>query len=128
MADNLLLDPYLNPVKFVEVGTQAYGSITIDSIGDTGDKIEVFAKYPIGTTVSLGSYIQQSTDTDTDTLAQSIEGILSGYDYSFTVTDSTINIKAPLSLGSLINGGSNLSVVITPYASVFDDSFDNTFN
>lgn len=50
----------------------AVGSITITDAGNDGDKIEVFVNDVEYGLISLGSYIKQSSDTDANTLTESI--------------------------------------------------------
>lgn len=56
----------------------AVGSITITSVGNNGDKIEVFVNDVELGLISLGSYIKQPTDTDVNTLAENIALALGG--------------------------------------------------
>jgi hypothetical protein len=92
----------------------AVGYITIDTVGDDGDNIEVLCDIPNVGQVSFGNYTKQSSDTTTTILAASLTAALSYSGFTFTSNYNIITITAPLYLGSSINGGNNLSVVITP--------------
>ena len=91
----------------------AVGYLVIASVGADGDSVEIFALIPGTGSVSLGTYIKQSSDTTTTILATSIAAALSGYGFSFTSSANSVAITAPSSLGSTINGGTNLIAVFT---------------
>lgn len=91
----------------------ATGAITIDTVGDDGDNIEVLCDIPNVGQVSFGNYTKQSSDTTTTILAASLAAALSYSGFTFTSNNNVITITAPLYLGSSINGGNRLSTVIT---------------
>lgn len=108
---------------------RATGLITIADIGNDGDEIEVSVIDPIYGLISLGTYEKQNTDTDSSVLASSIIAEMNNntYGYLFSSVGNVISIIARSGIGSLVNGLSNISVVITA-ARIFDNSFDVTFN
>lgn len=112
----------------VVAGVTATAVITILDIGANGDEIEIFVDDPDLGSISLGSYTKQSTDIDGTTLATNISNVINGNTYGYSSSSSLefISIVARPGLGSDINGGNNLSVVVTP-ARVFDFTFDFTF-
>jgi hypothetical protein len=103
-----------NPTVFVGANytANAVGTITIDSVGVTGDSISVFVNDPILGIVPLGSYVVTPADTSLSILATNIAAILvkNKYNYVVTVNQNTIIITAAGGLGNTINGGNNLIV------------------
>ncbi len=99
------------------IGENATASITIDSVPADDFNIEVFVNDPIYGSISLGSYIKDSSDTTTTILAEHIttELALNGSGYAITSETNIITITARTNLGDTINGN-NLSVTadITP--------------
>lgn len=87
-------------------GTRAAGTITVTSLGNTGDRYLFTYDYPGIGVVTLGEYETQSSDTTTAILAASIASELNDntYGFTFTVTNSTINYLGPLGLGASANG------------------------
>ena len=106
----------------------ATATITVDSIGNDGDNIEVFVDDPTLGEISLGDYTKVSGDTDTTILAVHIASALNLNTHGYTITSSvnTILITARNGLGSSINGDNRLTVVINDR--IFDKTFDITFN
>lgn len=100
----------------VIVGVNAIGVIAITDRGSDGDIIEIYMADPDLGTILLGIYTVQSTDTDAIILAESIAANINTnpYGYSASNEGENINITARIGLGSNVNGGSRLSVFITP--------------
>lgn len=94
----------------------ATGSITITDIGDDGDSIQVLVDDPSLGSISLGTYVRQSSDTNNIILAASIANAIASNPYGYTATSSSnvVTITARSGLGASINGGMRLSVNILP--------------
>ena len=106
-----------NPTVFVGANytANAIGTITIDSVGVTGDSISVFVNDPILGIIPLGSYVLTPADTSLSIIAANIAAALitNIYNYVVTVNQNTIIITARGGLGNTINGGTNLIVNLT---------------
>lgn len=96
--------------------TNATAELTITDVGDDGDEIEVFVDDPLYGSISLGSYVKQSSDTTVTILAATIAAALNLNAYGYTATSAlgVITIAARPGLGETLTFRSNLSVVITP--------------
>lgn len=101
--------------------------ITIDTLGNVGDRIEISYIDSLAGLIFLGSYTSVITDTTIHILAANIALAMAqnSFGYTFTVVNNIITVKAPVALGSRVNG-SSLIVSITEQG-VFDDAFDDTF-
>lgn len=109
---------------------RAKGYLNIDSIGrtDTGIIITVYVDDPDFGIIVLGTYTVLSTDTSTDLVAIGLANslTLNSYGYGISRIDSTITIEARIGVGSSINDNNRIQVVLT--LTIFDNTFDNTFN
>lgn len=97
---------------------RAIASLTIDTIGDTGDIITVNVNDPTFGLITLGSYTLVDSDTTTDIIAANLAAVLVNniYGYAITVSVSQLNmiyVTAAEFTGAAINGN-NLIVVVTP--------------
>ena len=92
----------------------ATGSITVTDIGNEGDSIQVLVDDPSLGSISLGTYIRQSSDTNNIILAASIANAIASNPYGYTATSSSniVTITARSGLGASINGGMRLTVNI----------------
>ena len=93
----------------------ATGYITIDTIGDTGDFIQIYVNDPLLGILLLGEYELNDSDTNINIIASHIQQSLSSnmYGYATSVNNNVITIVAAVGLGATINGGNNLFYVIT---------------
>jgi hypothetical protein len=100
---------------------RAQATITIDTIGDTGQIITVFVNDPILGNIALGSYTLTDLDTTTDIIAANLqtELALNSYGYLISVLNSVITINAPEFYGALING-------VVPYCTITTINFLST--
>lgn len=109
---------------------RAKGYIEIDSIGrsDVGALITVYVDDPSLGLIVLGTYTVQPSDTSTTNLAINLAAALAANIYGYTVTriNDVITIEARTGLGAEINGNNRLQVIIG--YTIFDNTFDNTFN
>lgn len=93
----------------------ATATISIDTIGDPGDTIEVFVNDPALGIISLGLYTILITDTTTTITATNVAALLATniYGYGATSSNNIITITARAGIGASINGGNNIFIVIT---------------
>lgn len=109
---------------------RAKGYINITSVGRTDPNtiITVYVDDPDLGIIVLGSYTVLPTDTSTDLVAIGLATALSlnTYGYGISRINNIITIEARVGLGSSINDNNNLIVFIT--TTIFDNTFDNTFN
>lgn len=94
---------------------KATGTITVDTVGDVGDTIEVFVNDPFLGTISLGVYELDDSDTTVNIIASHISNAIANnlYGYTTSVNNNIITITAAAGTGALINGGNNLYCNIT---------------
>lgn len=85
---------------------RATATITIDTLGDTGQIITVTVNDPIHGNITLGQYEITDSDTTTNITAQNIANALESntYHYIISVLNNVITIEAPEFYGALING------------------------
>jgi len=109
---------------------RAKGYIAIDSIGrtDVGALITVYVDDPDLGLIVLGTYTVQPSDTSTTNLAINLAAALALNTYGYIVTriNDVITIEARAGLGAEINGNNRLQVIVG--YTIFDNTFDNTFN
>jgi hypothetical protein len=88
----------------------ATATITIDTIGDTGQIITVEVNDPILGWITLANYTLTDSDSLPVTIADSLASALSfnTYHYGVSVLDNVITLTAPFGDGALINGVSPL--------------------
>ena len=105
----------------------ATATITIDTVGDPGDTIEVFVNDPTLGTISLGLYTITGGDTDTTITATNVSAELASnpYGYGSTSALNVITVTARAGLGATINGGNNIYVVITTATFLITENDDN---
>lgn len=87
-------------------GTRSVSTITVDTLGSTGDLYVFTYDYAGIGTVNLGNYTTVSGDTTTTILAASIVTALNSnnYGFSFTSLNNIITCTAPLDIASDSNG------------------------
>ena len=106
----------------------AVGSIEITSDATRfGMLITVLVDDPTLGIITLGGYTQQPGDT-TSTIAQNLQTALSSNTYGYTISrlNDTVVIEARSGLGTLMNSGNRLIAILSN--SIFDHTFDNSFN
>ena len=105
----------------------ATATITIDTIGDPGDTIEVFVVDPFYGTISLGVYIITLGDTTTTITATNVAALLATniYGYGATSNNNVVTVTARGGLGASINGGNNIYVVISSQSNLAAENNDN---
>lgn len=88
----------------------ATATITIDTIGDTGQIITVQVNDPIQGLITLANYTLTDSDSLPVTIADFLASALSfnTYNYGVSVLDNVITLTAPFGDGALINGVSPL--------------------
>jgi hypothetical protein len=93
----------------------ATATITINTVGDFGQKIIVTINDPILGNITLGDYTITDADTTTSIIATNLGNALALNPYSFgiTILGSTLTITAPLLDGAFINGISPVCTIIT---------------
>lgn len=105
----------------------ATATITIDTIGDLGDTIEVFVNDPFYGVISLGLYTITGGDTTTTITATNVSAELANNPYGYGSASSlnVITVTARAGLGATINGGNNIYVVITIPTFLIAENNDN---
>jgi hypothetical protein len=103
--------------------------IKITNLDGNADIITVSVNDPIYGTISLGSYSQGPNDTSISVLTNNIANVLSlnQYGYSVIVENNRIKITSPSGTGTAMSGAT-LMVSLGKQSSVFDSTFDITFN
>jgi len=88
----------------------ATSTITIDTIGDTGQIITVEVNDPIQGLITLANYTLTDSDTTIDIIATNLaaELELNTYHFGVSVLNNVITLTAPFGDGALINGVSPL--------------------
>jgi len=91
----------------------ATSTITIDTIGDTGQTITVTVNDPLQGTVTLGSYTLTDSDTTPDIIATNLAASLglNTNHFSISVATNLITLTAPAGDGALINGISPICTI-----------------
>lgn len=119
---------YINSPAVAEV--RALGYLNINSLGtfSTGSLVTVYVDDPDLGLIILGSYATQPSDTTEVIYAAHLVTALStnAYGYTVTVSGTTITIEARVGLGGSINDDNRLTIIIG--TTIFDNTFDNTFN
>jgi hypothetical protein len=109
---------------------RAQGYIDITSVGRTDPNtiLTVYVDDPVLGIIVLGSYTVLPTDTNGTLVAIGLATALSlnTYGYGISRIGSVITIEARLGLGASINDNGRLQVIQT--TTIFDNTFDNTFN
>jgi hypothetical protein len=109
---------------------RAKGYISIDTISgsDVGALITVYVDDPWLGFIVLGTYTVQLSDTSIIILATNLAAALALNTYGYIVTriNNVITIEARAGLGAEINGNNRLQVIVG--YTIFDNTFDNTFN
>lgn len=109
---------------------RAKGYLNVDNIGrtDTGIIITVYIDDPDLGIIVLGTYTILPSDTSTDLIAIGLANSLSlnSYGYGISRIGNTITIEARIGVGASINDNNRIQVVLT--LTIFDNTFDNTFN
>tara|TARA_R110000868_G_scaffold154729_1_gene380867 strand:- start:19833 stop:20342 length:510 start_codon:yes stop_codon:yes gene_type:complete len=109
---------------------RAKGYIDITSVGrtDPGIIITVYVDDPDLGIIVLGTYTVLPSDTSTGLVAIGLANslTLNTYGYYISRIDSTITIEARAGVGASINDNNRIQVVLT--LTIFDNTFDNTFN
>lgn len=110
--------------------TRAKGYIEITNLGffNTGKLITVYVDDPVFGLIILGTYTVLITDTTEILVATGLANslTLNSYGYGISRINNIITIEARAGLGSSINDNDRLQVIIS--STVFDNTFDNTFN
>lgn len=110
--------------------TRANGYIQITSVGrsDPNTILTVYVDDPDYGVIVLGSYTILPTDTSTTLVAIGLASALSlnTYGYGISRINDIITIEARIGLGANINDNNRLQVIQT--TTIFDNTFDNTFN
>lgn len=111
-----------------EVRAKGYIDITAVSITDVSKILTVYVDDPDLGLIILGSYTILPTDTTPTLVATGLANSLSlnTYGYGISRINNIITIEARLGLGGSINDNGRLQVILT--ATIFDNTFDNTFN
>ena len=119
---------YDNSPDTAEQRAKGYLTITSVSGSSVGSLLTVYVDDPVLGLISLGSYAQQISDTDTTILATNIASALSANTYGYVISriNNVISIEARIGLGGSINDNGRLFIIIA--SNIFDNSFDNTFN
>ena len=109
---------------------RAKGYIDITSVGrtDPGIIITVYIDDPDLGFIILGAYTVLPSDTSTSLVAIGLANslTLNPYGYGISRINNIITIEARVGLGSSINDNNRLQVILT--TTIFDNTFDNTFN
>jgi hypothetical protein len=109
---------------------RAKGYLDITSVGrtDPGIIITVYVDDPDLGIIVLGTYTVLHSDTSTDLVAIGLANslTLNTYGYYISRIDSTITIEARVGVGASINDNNRIQIVLT--LTIFDNTFDNTFN
>ena len=109
---------------------RAKGYLDITSVGrtDPGIIITVYVDDPDLGIIVLGTYTVLPSDTSTDLVAIGLANslTLNTYGYYISRIDSTITIEARVGVGASINDNNRIQIVLT--LTIFDNTFDNTFN
>lgn len=109
---------------------RAKGYIEIASLGrtDPGIIITVYIDDPDLGFIVLGAYTVLPSDTSTNLVAIGLANslTLNPYGYGISRINSTITIEARVGVGASINDNNRIQVVQT--LTIFDNTFDNTFN
>lgn len=97
---------YLADISQSIVGVNATGTITIDTIGQNGDKILVQVDDPVFGLIDLAYYTKTPTDNTIDLIATSLNSLLNANIYGYTSVASTnvVTITARPNVGAAING------------------------
>lgn len=88
----------------------AVGTITVDTLGNTGDIINVTVNDPDLGVITIGTYTIVSGDTTLTILAGHLAAAITGSGYTATSNGAVISVTARSGLGSLING---LSLIVS---------------
>ena len=111
-----------------EIRAKAYIDITSVGRTDPGIIITVYIDDPDLGIIVLGTYTVLSSDTSTDLVAIGLANSLSlnPYGYGISRIGSVITIEARIGVGASINDNNRVQVILT--TTIFDNTFDNTFN
>ncbi len=121
-----------NPTVLINptYSANAQATITITVANGAGYQVTVIVNDPqLGSTI-LGIYTTTVADTNVNTLATNLAAVLANNSagYNISVFQNVITIEARQGVGSLINGGNNLVVVISLTNKIFSQAFDQTYN
>jgi len=111
-----------------EVRAKAY--LDVASVGrtDAGIIITVYVDDPNLGIIVLGTYTILPSDTSTNLVAIGLANslTLNSYGYGISRINNIITIEARIGVGGTINDNNRVQVILT--TTLFDNTFDNTFN